>query len=58
VGQELPIHKTQYDKAIDAAYWLGGTVDLAAKSVYLPARNLVFGFILLPRSLDLGQPLK
>jgi len=25
-------------------------VDLAADSVYLPARNLVFGFILLSRS--------
>jgi hypothetical protein len=58
VGQALPIHKTQYDKAIDAALRLGRTVDLAAKSVYLPARNLVFGFILLPRPLDLGKPLK
>jgi hypothetical protein len=27
------------------------TVDLVPKSVYLAARNLVFGFILLPRSL-------
>jgi hypothetical protein len=33
------------------------TVDLAPKSVYLPARNLVFGFILLPRP-GLGPRLK
>jgi hypothetical protein len=43
---------------VDAAWRLGRTVDLAAKSIYLPARNLVFGFILLPRPLDLGKRLE
>jgi hypothetical protein len=30
------------------------TVDLASKSVYVAARNLVFGLILLTRSLHVG----
>jgi hypothetical protein len=33
-------------------------VDPICKSVYWPARNLVFGFTLLPRFPALGQRLK
>ena len=36
--------------AANGAWPFGQPVDLAANSVYLPARNLVFGFILLSRS--------